>query len=266
VDAVIERARASVLLAQGSADEAAESFRAAAASFDELGFLPEAARASFGLGRALLRLGQRSRAAGSLAEARDRFLEMGAASWSALVAVELERATPGRAEGELTPTEQRVAGLVAEGMKNKEIAGAMYVSVATVEAHLTRIYRKLGIRSRNELVRLISEGSVDLGPRRPHRGHPRVCPHNSRATPLVPGLPAPIPSRGHRSTSDGRRPTMFTPAAAVYVAEAVAGGSRKQQPVLLPRSAAARRSRRLRAAIRRRTVPTTPNTLRTRSA
>jgi DNA-binding NarL/FixJ family response regulator len=172
VDAVIERARASVLLAQGSADEAAESFRAAAASFDELGFLPEAARASFGLGRALLRLGQRSRAAGSLAEARDRFLEMGAASWSALVAVELERATPGRAEGELTPTEQRVAGLVAEGMKNKEIAGAMYVSVATVEAHLTRIYRKLGIRSRNELVRLISEGSVDLGPAEAPSGTP----------------------------------------------------------------------------------------------
>ena len=49
-------------------------------------------------------------------------------------------------------------------MKNKEIAGAMYVSIATVEAHLTRTYRKLGIRSRNELVRLISEGSVDLGP------------------------------------------------------------------------------------------------------
>jgi hypothetical protein len=63
---------------------------------------------------------------------------------------------------------------------------------------------------------------------------------------------------------------MFTPAAAVYVAEAVAGGSRNQQPVLLPRSearsGAARRSRRLRAAIRRRTVPATPNTLRARSA
>lgn len=130
VEAVIERARASVLLAHGSADEAAHGFRAAASSFDELGFVPEAARASFGLGRALLRLGQRSRAADSLAEARDRFAEMGAASWATLVARDLERATPGRAEGELTPTEQRVAGLVAEGMKNREIAGAMYVSVA----------------------------------------------------------------------------------------------------------------------------------------
>jgi DNA-binding CsgD family transcriptional regulator len=36
------------------------------------------------------------------------------------------------------------------------------VSVATVEAHLTRIYRKLGIRSRSELTRLVAEGSVPL--------------------------------------------------------------------------------------------------------
>lgn len=63
---------------------------------------------------------------------------------------------------------------------------------------------------------------------------------------------------------------MFTPAAAIYVAEAVAGGSRKQQPVLLPRSetrsGAERRSRRLRAALGRREVPATPATLRARSA
>jgi DNA-binding NarL/FixJ family response regulator len=87
---------------------------------------------------------------------------MGAASWAALVVHDLERVAPGRAEGELTSTEQRVAALVAEGMRNKEIAGAMYVSIATVEAHLTRIYRKLGIRSRNELVRMMVDGDLEL--------------------------------------------------------------------------------------------------------
>jgi DNA-binding CsgD family transcriptional regulator len=38
----------------------------------------------------------------------------------------------------------------------------MYVSIATVEAHLTRIYRKLGIRSRNELVRMMVDGDLEL--------------------------------------------------------------------------------------------------------
>ncbi|MGH2629791.1 MAG: helix-turn-helix domain-containing protein [Actinomycetota bacterium] len=52
---------------------------------------------------------------------------------------------------------------MTEGMKNKEIAQAMFVSVATVEAHLTRIYRKLGVRSRGELIRLVSDGSLELG-------------------------------------------------------------------------------------------------------
>ena len=52
-----------------------------------------------------------------------------------------------------TPTERRIADLVALGRRNREIAGELFVSVATVEAHLTRIYRKLGVRSRTELSR-----------------------------------------------------------------------------------------------------------------
>ena len=52
----------------------------------------------------------------------------------------------------LTPTESRIAALVAQGRRNREIAGELLVSAATVEAHLTRIYRKLGVRSRTELV------------------------------------------------------------------------------------------------------------------
>ena len=58
---------------------------------------------------------------------------------------------PQRRTDELTTLEQRVAELAAEGWRNKEIAAAMYVTVATVEAHLSRVYRKLGVRSRAEL-------------------------------------------------------------------------------------------------------------------
>ena len=60
----------------------------------------------------------------------------------------------------LTPAERRIAELVAEGMRNREISQALFMSVGTVEAHLTRTYRKLSIRSRSELARLVSDGSV----------------------------------------------------------------------------------------------------------
>ena len=52
---------------------------------------------------------------------------------------------------QLTPTERHVAELAATGAQNKEIAGALFVSVKTVEANLSRVYAKLGIRSRVEL-------------------------------------------------------------------------------------------------------------------
>ena len=64
--------------------------------------------------------------------------------------------------GRLTAAETRVAALVAEGMKNREIGQALFMSVATVEAHLTRIYRKLDIRSRTELARLVADSALVL--------------------------------------------------------------------------------------------------------
>ena len=162
--AVCERAKATLLLAEGEPLPAADRLAPIADVLESAGHLPDAARARLIRGRALLRAGRRSVAAEALAEAKARFEGMGARLWAERAASDLDRAAPRHSEGELTATEQRVAGLVVEGMKNKEIAGAMFVSVATVEAHLTRTYRKLGIRSRNDLVRLISEGSVDLAP------------------------------------------------------------------------------------------------------
>jgi DNA-binding CsgD family transcriptional regulator len=55
----------------------------------------------------------------------------------------------------LTPVEERIARLAAAGQTNREIAGSLFISVKTVEDNLSRIYRKLGIRSRAQLGALI---------------------------------------------------------------------------------------------------------------
>jgi len=160
--AALERSRGALDLARGSPDDAVAPLDRAAAAFDRLGLAPDASRALLALGRAHLRAGRRRLAAETLAGARDRFAGMGAGLWAVRAAEELERAVSSRSANvrELTPAERRVAALAAQGRKNREIAQAMFVSVATVEAHLTRIYRKLEIRSRSELTRLVADGTV----------------------------------------------------------------------------------------------------------
>ena len=79
--------------------------------------------------------------------------------WEAIAADLLERAR-GCGSGALTTTEQQVATLVAAGRRNREVASALFVSESTVEAHLTRIYRKLGLRNRAELAQQVSVASA----------------------------------------------------------------------------------------------------------
>jgi DNA-binding CsgD family transcriptional regulator len=57
----------------------------------------------------------------------------------------------------LTASEERVAALAVAGLTNREIAERAFMSPKTVEAHLARAYRKLGIRSRAELGRVMAE-------------------------------------------------------------------------------------------------------------
>ncbi|MCB0872613.1 MAG: AAA family ATPase [Actinobacteria bacterium] len=168
VDALADRCTGSVLLARGEGDAAAEVLDGAATTLDRLGYRADAARARLTTGQALLRAGRRTRAADALADAHRRFTAMGARMWAERAADDLERAAPGRSRGTLTPAERRVAALVAEGRRNREIAQAMHLSVATVEAHLTRIYRKLAIRSRNELTQRVVAGDVPDATTPPH--------------------------------------------------------------------------------------------------
>ena len=100
---------------------------------------------------------QRGAAHSTLSEALERFEAVGAALWAERAREELGR-IGGRAASrhELTPTEQQIAELVAEGKTNREVAATLFVTPKTVESALTRIYRKLGVRSRTELARNFS--------------------------------------------------------------------------------------------------------------
>jgi DNA-binding CsgD family transcriptional regulator len=127
----------------------------------------------FELGRTLLALGeaqrrfkQRRAAGASLRAALEMFRTLGAPLWAIKAEEALARIGARAAPGELTPTEERVAGLVADGLTNREVADALFVSVKTVEANLSRIFQKLGITSRRELRRReasSSRGSTPQG-------------------------------------------------------------------------------------------------------
>jgi DNA-binding CsgD family transcriptional regulator len=128
--------------------------------FDEAIDRHDAVGDPFGHGRALLALGvvrlrarQKRTARMALEAAMARFEALGAASWAAAARAELTR-IGGRVRIEgLSPSELRVAALVAEGRANREIASALFLGERTVASHLTHIYAKLGIRSRTELAR-----------------------------------------------------------------------------------------------------------------
>jgi DNA-binding CsgD family transcriptional regulator len=115
-----------------------------------------AARTALARGDALRRAGRRVESRELLEDARARFELLGAKAWEEQAASALARS--GRVlrkeqaqRDELTPAELEVASLVSEGKRNKEIAAALWMSEKTVEAHLSRIYRKLGVRNRAEL-------------------------------------------------------------------------------------------------------------------
>ncbi|MBV8710283.1 MAG: helix-turn-helix transcriptional regulator [Solirubrobacterales bacterium] len=63
----------------------------------------------------------------------------------------------------LTPSERRIADFAAAGSSNAEIAQALFVTIKTVEAHLTQIYRKLDITSRRDLGRALATLAIPRG-------------------------------------------------------------------------------------------------------
>lgn len=117
----------------------------------------ELARALVTLGGLLRRAGHRSDSRGPLREGYELARVCGADGLGESARHELRasgvrvRREPRTGPDALTPSEQRIAGLAASGASNAEIAQALFLTVKTVEMHLTSAYRKLGLRSRREL-------------------------------------------------------------------------------------------------------------------
>ncbi len=121
----------------------------------------ELARSLVELGAAVRRSGRRADARDALREGLEVALECGADVLAARAHDELvaagarPRRDPIESRSRLTASELRVARMAAEGLTNREIAQALFLTEKTIEVHLTRVYRKLEIRSRSQLARVL---------------------------------------------------------------------------------------------------------------
>jgi DNA-binding CsgD family transcriptional regulator len=154
--------RCEALVASERGDHAAarDTVENALAAHEELPEPFERARTLHVQGRIERRAHNWAAARSALTAALTEFDALGAARWAERAAADLAR-LPGRrpvVDGALTATESDVAALVAQGLSNKEVAARLFVSVRAVEANLSKIYAKLGIRSRTELARTFEPG------------------------------------------------------------------------------------------------------------
>jgi DNA-binding CsgD family transcriptional regulator len=157
--ATVHRGRGLLSAAKGDLAGSLDAFERALAQHERVAQPFELAGTLLAVGTVRRRAKQKRGARESLEQALTMFEQLGARLWTEKTRAELAR-IGGRApaSGALTSTEERVACLVAEGKTNREVAAALYVSERTVEGHLSRIYRKLGVRSRAELARRLAAG------------------------------------------------------------------------------------------------------------
>jgi DNA-binding CsgD family transcriptional regulator len=149
------RCRGLVAAARGEHERAAALLEEATAKHEAAGDAFGRARALLALGGARRRARQKRPAREALEAALAAFEALGASTWVETTRAELGR-IGGRAPGTgLTPAERRVAELVAKGSTNREVAAALFLAERTVEAHLSHVYAKLGVRSRTELARVL---------------------------------------------------------------------------------------------------------------
>ena len=156
--AVSARGRALLAAAGGDHEAAHAHIERALLAHERLPQPFERARTLLAQGTTERRAKRRAAAREALTAALELFDALGAALWAEKAAAELARIPGrGRAPGELTETERRVAELVASGLSNKEVAARLFVSVRAVEANLSKVYAKLGVRSRTQLAGRLRE-------------------------------------------------------------------------------------------------------------
>lgn len=161
--ALARRCRAMLLAARGELDAARIEATAAVRGL-------EVTEMPIELGRSFLLLGQierrrrRRRASRAALETAARiFGGVGATLWEQRAHAELERSWAPSREGRLTHAEWRVAELAATGLTNPQIAAQLFVSRRTVEATLSRVYKKLGVGTRVELALALALGTNLVG-------------------------------------------------------------------------------------------------------
>jgi DNA-binding CsgD family transcriptional regulator/KaiC/GvpD/RAD55 family RecA-like ATPase len=149
--AVAWRCRALLLGARGEIDAALEAADRSVEEFEPLSAPFERARALLVKGQLHRRRKEKLVARGLLQEALDAFEALETPTWAERARSELARISGRRSTTALTPTEETVARLAASGLTNREIADRAFLSPKTVEVNLTRVYRKLDVRSRAAL-------------------------------------------------------------------------------------------------------------------
>jgi DNA-binding CsgD family transcriptional regulator len=163
--ATAARSRGLLCEARGDLDGAGEALERALAEHARMDCPFERGRTLLAAGSVRRRAREKRAARETLEEAHQVFDGLGAGLWAGRASDELARISGRRAATtELTTIEARLAALAGEGLSNKEIARALHISVHTVEGHLTRIYRKLGIRSRAALGTRLKSGQMLSGP------------------------------------------------------------------------------------------------------
>jgi DNA-binding CsgD family transcriptional regulator len=157
IQAVSARSRGLLQSARGDQDSALASMQEAIRHHEHLDMPLERARTLLALGQVHRRRNERRSARAAFEASLATFERLGVAPWVARAQAEIARVPVRRASADLTPTEERIAQLVATGLTNREVADRAFISAKTVEANLARIYDKLSVHSRAELGRVMNE-------------------------------------------------------------------------------------------------------------
>jgi DNA-binding CsgD family transcriptional regulator len=175
-------ARSRALLSEG---ETAETlYRQAIERLARTRVRTELARAHLLYGEWLRRERRRLEARDQLRHAHELFSHFGIQGFAERARVELEatgehaRKRTVQTRDDLTPREAQISRLAAEGATNHEIAGQLFISASTVDYHLRKAFRKLGVKSRYQLEQQLLEpgGHADTAPRGTDRDQPLLAP------------------------------------------------------------------------------------------